>query len=108
QHSRCADRGQRGVEANGRSLCALSHRRLSSSPFRTRHPDGDTVIECVTVNTLQREFSDPGPAMIGGGGDKAHPSHFFWSRRRDEVLAAAAAAGFTVSAQEWEKLPRDN
>jgi hypothetical protein len=52
-HSRCVDRGQRGVETNGRSLCALTHRRLSPSPFWTRHPDCDTVIECVTVDTLQ-------------------------------------------------------
>jgi hypothetical protein len=54
QHSRCADRGQRGVEANGRSLSALSHRRPSSLPFRIWHPDGDTVIECVTVHSTAR------------------------------------------------------
>ena len=68
QHSRCVDRGQRGVEANGRSLCALSHHRLSSSPFRTRHPDGDTVIECVTVDTVQNP-SDHEHAMTARPGD---------------------------------------
>ena len=54
QHSRCVDCGQRGVEANGRSLSALSHRRPSSLPFRIWHPDGDTVIECVTVHSTAR------------------------------------------------------
>ncbi|HME67536.1 MAG TPA: hypothetical protein VKG61_21795, partial [Streptosporangiaceae bacterium] len=35
-------------------LCALSHRRPSSLPFRIWHPDGDTVIECVTVHSTAR------------------------------------------------------
>ena len=35
QQSRCIDRGQRGVEANGCTLCALSHRRLH--PLRSGH-----------------------------------------------------------------------
>ena len=60
QHRRGADRGQRGIEANGRSLGALSHCRLSSCVPDTA-PDGDTVIECVTVDTLPREFPDAGP-----------------------------------------------
>ncbi len=54
QYSRCVDRGQRGVERNGRFLCALSHRRLS--PFRSGRgaPMGTPSSRLVTVDTLQR------------------------------------------------------
>jgi hypothetical protein len=38
QHSRRADKVQRGVEANGRSLSALRHGRLSSSPVQDAAP----------------------------------------------------------------------
>src|SRR5258708_39326012 len=49
-----------------RSTTASSFRQLGAilegwsaaiSPFRTRHPDGDAVIECVTVDTLQNPTS---------------------------------------------------
>src|SRR6266487_1797853 len=61
QHSRCVDRGQRGVETNGRSPCALRHRRLSSSPFRTRHPDDDTSSSAsrLTLYKTQRPRNTP-------------------------------------------------
>ena len=61
-HSRRVDRGQRGVEANGRSLRALSHRRPSSLPFRiygtpTATPSSSTLSRF----TLRREFPGAGP-----------------------------------------------
>ena len=59
QHSGCVDRGQRGVEANGPlPLCAES-RRLSIFAVPDTAPDGDTVIGCVTVDTLQNPAASP-------------------------------------------------
>jgi hypothetical protein len=47
-------------------LCAESPSSLIFSVPDTA-PDGDTVIECATVDTLQREFPDGGRAMIDFG-----------------------------------------
>jgi hypothetical protein len=62
QYSRCFDRGQRGVEANGCTLCALTHHRLSSSPFRTRPPTATRSSSAPRLTLASRPASPAAPA----------------------------------------------